>query len=226
MNNIWVFGCSFSSGYLDVPQTESYGNLISKKLKYGINNLANPGNSNDKILLDLVNCLPKIGKNDIVIYQFSSFDRIGHFLDNDYFSSAGFVQLGIDHKHKEWPFNMFKKEDMGDLLKYIVNWNPMRKKMILDTSIGLLNFISEIQKIKTIIMFMDNETILNENILILPVNLKPNNNSFHDYLCHNKLTISDDFPEKYDYYDTHPVLSGHKKIYELILDKINYKPII
>ena len=62
MNNIWVFGCSFSSGYLDVPQTESYGNLISKKLKYGINNLANPGNSNDKILLDLVNCLPKIGK--------------------------------------------------------------------------------------------------------------------------------------------------------------------
>ena len=67
MSNIWIFGCSFSSGYLEVPSIASYGGLLSKELGLNLNNIARPGNDNDKIFYDLASNLDKIEENDIIV---------------------------------------------------------------------------------------------------------------------------------------------------------------
>ncbi len=221
-NNLWVFGCSFSSGYLNVKREQSYGNLIAEELNLNIRNMAYPGMSNDKSLYDLISVIDEIKENDVIIYQFSSFDRIGHFTNENqhsYFSSAGLPYVGIDQKMKEEVFRDFKKTDLEILLEYIFTWQPMRTKFSFDSPFSILNHLKKIKNVKYITMYMICDHFkIDDTTLILPLKNNALNISIHDYLVENKLTLSDDFPEDFDYLDTHPGVSGHLRLKELIID--------
>lgn len=224
MNKLWIFGCSFSSGYLDVPREKSYGNLIGEELNLEVKNLANPGRSNDMLFYELLNNVNQINEGDRIIYQFSSFDRIGHFVDSNqhsYFSSAGLPQLGIDHKIKEQPFNLYDKKQLEVLLEYIVEWHPKTWKFELENTFRLLELIKNTKNVNYSVLYMLNDCVhMNEHVICLSTKENMNNVSIHDFIIENKLTLSDEFPDKYEYFDSHPGISGHKKLKEIILDKI------
>jgi hypothetical protein len=224
MKNLWIFGCSFSSGYLKIPREKSYGNLIASELGYNIMNLANAGRSNDMLFYELMCNINNIKEDDIIIFQFSSFDRIGHFVDDNpysYFSSAGLPQLGIDHKMNEDPFKNFTKPELKILLDYIVEWHPRTWKFELDNTINLLNYLTSTKNINYYLLYMLNEKcVINENVIRLPISSNIDNISIHDFLIENKLTISDEFPDDYPYFDSHPGFGGHEKLKEIILKKI------
>lgn len=224
MNKLWIFGCSFSSGYLDVPREKSYGNLIANELGMSISNLANPGRSNDMLFYELMKNVENISNNDKIIFQFSSFDRIGHFTSENeysYFSTAGLPQLGIEHKIKEDPFKLFDKKQLEGLLEYIVEWHPKTWKFQIDNTFRLLDFLKDTKNVNYSILYMLNDYVkLNKHVVKLPINGNSDNLSMHDFVVDNKLTLSDDFPSKYQYYDSHPGISGHEKLKEILLNKL------
>lgn len=222
MNKIWTFGCSFSSGHLDVPREKSYSNLIANELNYEIKNLAEAGNSNDKILFDLMNNLENINNDDIIFFQFSSFNRIGHFIDdNTYFSTAGMPELGVKHKMKEYIFSDIPEYDLEILLDYILSWQDKRRKFDLDNSLNLLSYLQQTKNVKYFILYLTNEYYkITDNTLVLPIENNVNNVSINDFVVANKLTLSDDFPEKYTYFDSHPGISGHEELKKIILNKL------
>jgi len=220
MSNIWIFGCSFSSGYLEVPPIASYGGLLSKELGLNLNNTARPGNDNDKIFYDLASNLDKIEENDIIVYQFSSFNRMG-FFDTEYFSSAGIPELGTLHKHKEAAFSKYKIEELDALLAFILTWQEKRHKFVLDNAVNTLKHLKKVKNTRNIILFLTNECVYSgEEVIFLPTEKEQDNFSLNDYLDVNKLTIGHEYPEKYIYGDTHPGFKGHFKIKELILNKL------
>lgn len=225
MKTVWSFGCSFSSGYLDVPQEDSYPNLLGKNLGYNIINKSRPGSCNDKIFYELTSNIDKIEEGDIVLYQFSSFNRIGFFKsidENSYFSSAGIPELGVHHKIKETDFKDFKIEDLTTLLDFIINWQPLRTKYLLENPLNILNLLQKEKKITVIILFLTNEMLYyDDRVLVLPTNNNIKNLSLNDYLDDNNLTIGHEYPEKYVFGDTHPGFSGHQVITNLIKEKIN-----
>ena len=225
MKNLWIFGCSFSSTHLNVEEKSLYGTLLSEELNLNLKNLAKAGNSNDKMFYDLCDNIDKIEEGDIIIYQFSSFDRIGHFTNQDYhsyFSTAGLPQLGIDEKMKDLNYQNFKREDLEILIEYIYSWQPLRIKFLFDSPIKILKFLEETKKIKFITTYMVSDFyLIDGNTLILPIEREQNNVSINDYLMENKATVHHDFPERYDYPDSHPGVSGHKLLKEMILKKLN-----
>lgn len=222
MNKIWTFGCSFSSGHLDVPKEKTYSNLIANELNYDIENLAKAGHSNDKILYDLITNLKNINDGDIVFFQFSTFNRIGHFIDDDiYFSTAGITELGVKHKMKENIFSDIPEHDLEILFDYILSWQDKRRKFDLDNSLNLLDYLKQIKNIKCFVLYLSNEYYkITDNTLILPIKNNLNNVSINDFVIENKLTLSDDFPEKYSYFDSHPGISGHEELKKNILNKL------
>lgn len=225
MKNLWIFGCSFSSTHLNVGEESLYGTLLSKELGLNLYNLAKAGNSNDKMFYDLCDNIDKIDEGDIIIYQFSSFDRIGHFINQDYhsyFSTAGLPQLGIDEKMKDLNYQNFKREDLENLIEYIYSWQPLRIKFLFDSPIKILKFLEKTKNVKYITSYMVDEfKQIDKNTLILPIEREQNNVSINDYLMENKATVHHDFPDRYDYPDSHPGVSGHKLLKEMILKKLN-----
>lgn len=226
MSTIWVFGCSFSSGHLDVSKEETYGNLLANEIGYNIKNLASPGASNDFIFRKLISNLKEINDDDIILYQFTAFNRIGFFLNHNeesFFSSAGVPEIGVDKKSIEYPFNNLNKGEVKDLLNYILFWQEKRKKFLLEDPLMVLEFLELIKSIKYYILHMTDEFYKkNKNNVIFPINKDQYNIGMNDFLVEKKLTLSDDFPENHkNYFDSHPGKSGHLEIKNLILKKIN-----
>jgi len=223
MNSLWIFGCSFSSGYLNVGVNNSYGNLIGKEIGYSVNNLSRPGSSNDMIYYDLLRNVQHIKENDYIIFQFSSFDRIGHFHTDDpnsYFSTAGMVHLGIDTKINEYPFSEYDKDELETLLKYVIYWLPKRSKFDIDNTISTLDLIKTTKNVKySLLCVNDGGYEFNDRIVKLPTEENKENVSMYDFVVKEKLTLSDEFPEDFDYYDTHPGVIGHQRIKDHIMNQ-------
>lgn len=222
MSKIFSFGCSFSSGYLEVPRDSAYPKIVSEELGFGCENFSMPGNCNDKIFFDLLKNEHLIESGDIILYQFSSFNRTGFFKkDGGYISSAGIPELGPSHKIKEEIFRGFKIEDLEILLDYIEVWNPLRKKFLLENSLNFLSVLERERSVRSVILFLTNDVqISGNNIINLSYEGRSNNLSLNDYLDHSGLTIGHEYPEKYPDGDTHPGFSGHKKIATKILQKL------
>lgn len=224
MKNLWVFGCSFSSKHLYIKDEHLYGNLISKELGLNLINTAAAGNSNDKLFYDLCDNIDKIKDGDIIIYQFSSFDRIGYFVNNDicnYFSSAGIPQIEIGVKRKQWPFNQYTMDELTTLIEYIYTWQPMKSRFLFDSPIKILNFLEKTKNIKFIITYMTADyTKFDKHTLILPLNTNINNVSINDFLIENHATVGHEFID-INKSDSHPGIIGHQLLKEMLLKEIN-----
>ena len=79
MNNLWVFGCSFTVGQGIIPSNEQYyqakkrySKLLSKELNFTEKNLSECGASNFYIYRNVLKNLKDIKTNDIVIIQWTS----------------------------------------------------------------------------------------------------------------------------------------------------------
>ena len=224
MRTIWTFGCSFSSGYLEVPQEMSYSNLLGKEIRCDVKNNSKPGNCNEKIYHDLTSNINNIKENDIIIYQFSSFNRIGFFKNdnpNSYFSSAGIPELGVVHKNKEMSFIDYSVDDLTVMLDFILKWQPKRTKFTLQGPLNILKYLEKNKKTTNIILFLTNEMLYyNNQVLTLPKTDNPKNVSLNDYLDEKGLTIGHEYPDKYPFGDTHPGFKGHSEIMEKIKEKL------
>lgn len=224
MSTVWSFGCSFTSGYLEVPVEKTYPYMVAKEFNYSVKNFARPGNCNDKIFFDLLKRMNQIENNDIVLFQFSSFNRVGFFKSDDpnsYFSSAGIPELGPKHKNNEPEFKEFKINDLEVLLDYITTWQPLRRKFTIENTITLLEGIKTQKNITYITLFLTNESLyFDSSTLVLPTDKNSSNLSINDYLDHNQLTIGHEYPEKYPYGDTHPGFSGHEVLAKKLIEKI------
>jgi hypothetical protein len=220
MSRLWIFGCSFSSGHLTVPRESSYGNLLGKEMNIEVFNLANPGRSNDKLFYELLQNIQNFKEKDIIIFQFSSFDRKGFFIDNElssYFSTAGLLQLGIEHKRKEIPFCNFSKHELNILTEFLLQWHPKTWKFEIENIYTLLEYLKNTLKIRyTILYMLDDYFIKNDYILKLPIGSNLENISMHEFVKENKLTLTDEFPDRHPVYDSHPGINGHIQIKNLL----------
>jgi hypothetical protein len=224
---LWVFGCSFSSGYHEVTREFTYGNLLAHELGYEINNLSDPGQSNDKILYDLINNLKNIETGDLILFQFSLFNRIGFFInDQNYFTTSGLVEVGLDNKiNNPQPLNenfytFTSRKNLETLLDYTKYWHRYRSKFDYDNSLNILNFLRVEKNVDFVVLNMG-EWVTTKDSLIMPISENPNNNSMLKFMVHSKLTVSDEFPENHKkYYDTHPGFKAHKQIKDLLVIKL------
>lgn len=224
MNTIWVFGCSFSSGHSGVPQEGTYGNLLARDLKYNIKNTSSQGASNDIIFYRFNQNLNKFKDGDIILYQFTSFNRIGFFEEEDegtYFSTAGLPEFGIGTKRIEGPFSNKTDRELEVLIDYILMWQPKRYKLMYNDAMNVINFLIGNKKIKIYTLYLLDEFNKNDkNSVLLPTSSEPNNTSMNQFFMENKLTVYDDDPIKYNL-DTHPNSEGHFRLKEILKEKIN-----
>ena len=79
MNNLWVYGCSFTVGQSMIPENNQYyqakkrySKLLSKELNFTEKNLSECGASNFYIYRNVLKNLKYIKTNDIVIIQWTS----------------------------------------------------------------------------------------------------------------------------------------------------------
>ena len=224
MNTIWVFGCSFSSGHSGVPQEKTYGNLLAKELNYNVKNLSSAGASNDIIFYRFNQNLNNFKDGDIILYQFTAFNRIGFFEgehDGTYFSTAGLPELGITTKKNEGPFSNKKDEELENLIDYILTWQPKRYRFIYNDVMNVISFLTKNKNVKIYTLYLLNEFHKDDkNILPLPTNNKPDNASLSLFYMENKLTVYDEDPIKYNM-DTHPNAEGHFRLKEILKEKVN-----
>lgn len=224
MSTIWVFGCSFSSGHSGVTREKTYGNLLAKDLGYNVRNLSSQGASNDMILYRLNQNLINFKDGDIILFQFSSFNRIGFFNDQSEescFSTAGLHEVGVGVKKKESPYNKMSDKDMETLIDYTLNWQTKRKKFIHQDPLNVLKFVSKVLNIKIFTFYLFDEIYEQDKYVFnLPTIDKPKNISLSEFFMSNKLTVYHDDPVKYNG-DTHPNSLGHFKLKELLKEKID-----
>ena len=221
--NLFIFGCSFSSNYNNgyIKEEELYGSLLSKDLGLNLINTASPGYSNDELLYNLCENLPKTEKGDIIIYQFTGFDRVGFKDENgSIFTSTGLA--GSDKKFKrDWPWNQFTNDQMDSLLKYIVDWMSYKRDYHLLNPLNILEYLRINKDIKYYLMNMDGGCQkIDTHTVLLPTLENPNNTKMTEFLVRNNLHIGHDAPEILGVNDAHPSIEGHKKLYEIIKNKI------
>jgi hypothetical protein len=215
-NTIWIFGCSYSSGFQCIPRTSTYGNLLAEQMGYDVKNLAQAGTSNDIILWHLISNLHLIQPNDIILYQFTAQFRIGMFDEHDdYHSFNGIVEDDIHN-----PFNKYGKRKLNILMDYITEWKSNRVKFDYDNSLNVLKYLYTTKQVQFVTLYMNNEYVVDDNVLCLPTTMNDKNTCMMDYIEQSHATISDENPNKYDYFDTHPGISGNILIKDLIYNKL------
>ncbi len=226
MKNVWTFGCSFSSGYLDVKKEDTYSSLLANELGLTSKNFAEPGFCNERIFNTLTSNIDKIKRGDIVVYQFTFFNRLGLLKDKNnihtYISTAGLPDFGVEHKLKEESYSGLSYEAVSTLLDFTVTWQDKRFFFLYQNPIHILNFLKTVKKTKNFVIFLQKEeNVSTENVLTFPIKNDETNLSWIDYMNKKKLTIDYDFPKKYKN-DGHPGFKAHKDLKNKILKELSY----
>lgn len=151
-NKLWVFGCSFGTGFNQPGKDVDYNwpFLLSEKLNLHLNNFASPGLGNWENILKFVDVRDDISENDYIIFQFTFFDRINFFPHirhvktfSEYFSKNNYEEFA--QVNKDVNFEWFKK--------HILNWSQKRKiKLYCITAEG--QFSSDFDRYANIINFI------------------------------------------------------------------------
>jgi hypothetical protein len=128
MNKLFVFGCSFSTGFgghdYNIEVDKTWPKLLADKLNLELDNSAHAGQCNWVSILHFIDKRDEMQKGDVVIFEFTFFDRF-----NIYPTRAQLIDLEaffINHKqglndvmkeYKDISFNWFKKQ----ILKWCVD---------------------------------------------------------------------------------------------------------
>ena len=116
MNNLYIFGDSFSTNFTstnEVEINESWPILLSKKLNLNLINHAIIGGSNGEIINKFFKKYEDIKKDDIVIFQIGFYNRV-----LDPFQNTT-VAIGYDDRFikVEMDFFEYKSLDMDEYIK-------------------------------------------------------------------------------------------------------------
>lgn len=221
--NLFVFGCSFSScDPRKISKNDVYGHILAKNNNMNLYNTSYVGNSNNVILYKLISMIDMINNDDIVIFQFTDFSRI-HFFDKHSNTSFTTAALKLEHPDvgdHDTPFDKYNNEDNLTLVNYILKWHPYTYHYTSSMVVDLLDYLVKTKNIKYTILYMSDSYTSYKNELKLPIFGNNSNSNMIKYLTEHNLTVHDDFPESYPPWDSHPGISGHKKIAELIQNKL------
>jgi len=217
-NKLYVFGCSFSSKHLDITEKDVYGHLLSQDLGMELHNFSKSGLSNEMSLLYLTKIMERITKNDIVIFQFTSYDRRAYLRDekniDDFHTSAGMTDQNLKEKLEQ--FNnggrIFTEPMMETLLHFHIDWQRRTIKILDETINNVLDQLT----CRVYRMYMNNYDfdILtpHKECVKYPIKNNINNTSMNLFNIDHGFVVSD--------LDPHPNKEGHFHYKEIIKNLI------
>lgn len=207
---LFVFGCSFSSKHLDITETDVYGYLLAQELGMELHNYSKSGLSNEMSLLYLTNIMNEVTKDDIIIFQFTSYDRRAYLRDEsnieDFHTSAGLSDENIEDKLKQFngEYEIFTREMIVDLLSFHVNWQRRTSKVLDITIKNVLNRIKGLG-VKVYTLYMTNQdfdiTQPMEGSIKFPIDGDEENLSLNLFNIDKGCVVSNN--------DSHPNKGGH-----------------
>jgi len=126
MKKLWVFGCSFATGFNQEGNDLNYHwpLLLSEKLNCELVNFGSPGLCNWDNILKFIDVRDEMNSEDVVVFEFTFFDRINlyphiaHIKEfKEYFAKNDYNKFA--QKNKDVNFDWFKKH----ILTYCKNKN-------------------------------------------------------------------------------------------------------
>lgn len=158
MSKLWTFGCSFTDTDA-FPSVKDYSwpVLLSKQLDYELHDFGKSGGANQGITWKLIDQLPNIEKNDIVIVGLTHPERVSvpayirNKLRVDCVSTGMFHEGSMEFKSG---ISRFGKESFYSMIDYILhtvrpNLNAY-EKLYLDQAYNILSLLEE-KEVKTIV---------------------------------------------------------------------------
>lgn len=230
INKIHTYGCSFSFQYW-IDEKETYTHKLSERLNCTYSNKSFPGLCHNETYHRLLSDIESFDKNDLIIYQFTSGNRDGFMLnDNFYYSSAGIcssLQETIDIMDN-WGGGRhiypFSDDKLLSLISYLNDW-------------GYDNLFYKYNRVDKVLKFLKNKIGINYYYLFLDSSFEKYINtdstisfnaydgesmiSIKDWICKNKLSLKDskrDYP--FDENDKHPNEIAHQIISNTIHRKL------
>lgn len=221
MKNLWIFGCSFSSPHLPIQIEDTYGYKLAQRLNLELRHFGTSGNSNYKMLHDLIEQLDNIQEEDVLIFQHSVYDRLTFQLDEKkYLHTAGLPQLGVEIKKYQWGFKDFSEKEIQILHDFLVVWQPYLGSILFRSIYNLLLSIYKNKNVKLVNTYLSPEEgkyKLDQTTLVLPLDTNNLNLDICDFLIEKCLTIGDENGKKND---SHPGIAGHNELVDRILQKL------
>lgn len=109
-NTLWVFGCSFAAGTGCNPKEEYYENtkhlkkkkysqLLGEKYDLNVYDLSVPGTSNEMILYRIIESIPLMRKNDLVVIGKTDPTRSYMFTSDRNWLNKEDRRYGFDHRY-------------------------------------------------------------------------------------------------------------------------------
>lgn len=225
INKIYTYGCSFSYNFW-IDENETYTNKIARYLNVEYKNNSFPAMCHNLIYEKLLIDSLEFNKNDLIIYQFTSGNREGYILDNNfYYTSAG---IGKTVKETVDVFNAWgggrEKYPMTDnqieiLIDYINNWGDYTLDFKFRKVNHLMQLLEKKIGIKYVYLFLDNKFDRFESLnkINFPTPTNDKNYAIIEYVSENKLTLSDSNKGS-DKNDKHPNETGHTHIADRIIN--------
>jgi len=161
MNNLWIFGDSYSTYNRERGNNPlSIYTNVCEHLKFEQKNMAISGLSNMDILLNLLKFLPQYQKNDTIIFQLSFLDRFSYidlaqnrklneheqllyshsesyFLHPQYYHNGNQSNLNDTQRHS---INLFLENNFHNLFDFYYKFFTQLKHIINFIEINEINF--------------------------------------------------------------------------------------
>ena len=229
IGNIHTYGCSFSYPFW-IDESKTYTKLLSEKYKSNYFNKSFPALCNDEIFTRLTNDLGEFKKDDLIIYQFTAYNREGYYINNDdkYLTTAG---LSRSHKENREMLDKWAggrdnyrvtDNDIEILLDYANTWSIYTLRNRFYRVYNLLEYLKNSVGIKYQFLFLDNlyyRFCDNIDVIKFPLKNNQNNTAIIDWTVESKVTLSDS-NTGVDPNDKHPNEHGHMGIYNKIVEKL------
>jgi lysophospholipase L1-like esterase len=230
INKIHTFGCSFSFQFW-IDETETYTHKLSEKLNTTYSNNSFPGICHNEAYHRLVSSMESFNKNDLIIYQFTSGNRQGFMLnDNFYYSSAGIcsslkettdIMNNWGGGRNLYPFN---DDKLLSLMSYLNDWGNDDLFYKYNRVDKLLKFLKNKIGINYYYLFLD-DSFKNfadsDSSIDFKLDDSTSTISIKDWICENKLTLKDSNPNFPLGDDMHPNEIAHQIISDMIYNKLN-----
>jgi len=223
MNNLFVFGCSYSAPYHKITERDTYGYILAEKLNMKPCIKAKSASGIRYSQNELIKSLPYIKNGDIIIFQFTFEHRLEFFGDihNDgsYYSTAGFYKMNDIKNHpKNCNLRKHSELELELLLKYNSFWRIYEKPFLIKPIQEILHYLEKEKGVRYICMYVQHEEdihFIDKNTIHLPTECCSENNGMMQFIADKQMSLGDEFPEEH-HGDPHPGFEGHKELAKLL----------